>query len=344
MLKTTESFAETTSIDAQSDCFSDLLRSMRISGNLLLKEEYATPWAISIPNAEKLGALLRIGAGLRVVAFHLVERGHVQITLQNGDEAVVDAGEIAICFAGTAHRISQGSNPHIVPVETFMTGGGNPFRPTEKNRARSTSLLCGVFLLHDTHLNPLFAALPPLLHASVSRSRDDYNLSGAAGLLAQEMSQQSFGNGYVVERLLELLCAEAIRSHIETIHHQEVGWFTGLTDPTVGRAIATIHSRPGENWSVRRLAQGVAMSPSRFAARFAAALGDSPMVYVTKWRMNVASRLLDGTQRGVGAIAAEVGYENLAAFNRAFKRHVGITPAAWRVRKRLPSPPVLAVI
>lgn len=344
MLKTTESFAETTNIDAQSDCFSDLLRSMRISGSLLLKEEYASPWAISIPNADKLGELLQVGVGLRVVAFHLVERGHVQITLQNGDEAVVAAGEIAICIAGSAHRISQGSNPHVVPVETFLTGGGNAFRPAEKNRARSVSLLCGVFLLHDTHLNPLFAALPPLLHASVSRSRDAYSLSGVASLMAQEINQKSFGTGYVVERLLELLCAEAIRSYMETIHHQKVGWFTGLRDPMVGRAIATIHSRPGENWSVRRLAQSVAMSPSRFAARFVTALGDSPMVYVTKWRMNVASRLLDSTQQGVSEIATAVGYENLAAFNRAFKRHIGVTPAAWRTHKRLLRSAIPAVI
>jgi AraC-like DNA-binding protein len=279
-----------------------------------------------------------------VVAFHFVERGHVEITLQTGTEAVVEAGEMAICFAGAAHQISQGSNPHVVPVDTLLTGGGNVFRPSEKNRVRSTSLMCGVFLLHDTHLNPLFAALPPLLHASVSRSSGCHNLSGVADLMAHEMNRQSFGSGYVIERLLELLCAEAVRSHIETIHHQEVGWLRGLRDPTVGRAIAMIHSRPGENWSVRRLAEGVAMSPSRFAARFAAALGESPMAYVAKWRMNVAGRLLDRTQRGISDIAADVGYESLAAFNRAFKRHVGVPPAAWRARERLLSPPVLAVI
>lgn len=332
MLKTTESFAETTTTDFQNDCLSDVLRSMRISGSLLLREEYATPWAISIPNTDKLGALLHVSAGVRVVAFHFVERGHVEIALHDGNEAVIEAGEVAICFAGAAHRISQGANSHIVPVETLLTDGGNVFRPSEKSRTRSTSLLCGVFLLHDTHLNPLFAALPPLLHASVSRSSGFHNLSGVAGLMAHEMSQRSFGSGYMIERLLELLCAEAVRLHIETIPQQAVGWLRGLRDPTVGRAIAMIHSQPGEHWSVRRLAEGVAMSPSRFAARFAAALGESPMAYVAKWRMNVASRLLNGTQRGVSEIAAEVGYENLAAFHRAFKRHLGVPPATWRAR------------
>ncbi|MEW6324380.1 MAG: AraC family transcriptional regulator [Nitrospirota bacterium] len=334
MPRKTEIFAETTGIDAQDDCLSEILRSMRISGSILLKEEYAMPWGISIPSADKLGALLHVSAGARVVAFHFVHRGHIEITLDNGDEADVEAGEMAICFAGTAHQISQGLNPHVMPVETLLAGSDNVFRPGEKNRARSTSLLCGVFLLHDTHLNPLFAALPPLLHASVSRSSGWPSLSGVADLLAQETTRRSFGSGYVIDRLLELLCAEAVRSHLETSHHQAVGWFRGLRDPTVGRAIAMIHSQPGENWSVKRLAHGVAMSPSRFAARFAAALGESPMAYVAKWRMNVASRLLNGTQRGIGEIAADVGYVSLPAFHRAFKRHLGVPPAAWRARDK----------
>ena len=334
MLKTTDLLAETTNIDSTNDCLSDVLRSMRISGSLLLGEAYTTPWAISIPSAERLGALLRVSAGVRVVAFHFVERGQVEIALKGGDEMVVQAGEIAICFAGAAHQISQGANPRVVPVETLLTGGENTFRPSEQNRARCTSLLCGVFLLHDTYLNPLFAALPPLLHASLSRPSGFHNLTGVAQLMAQEMNRRSFGSGYVIERLLELLCAEAVRSHIETIPQQAVGWLRGLRDPVVGRAITMIHSQPGESWSVERLAQGVVMSPSRFAARFAAALGESPMAYVAKWRMNVAGRLLDGTQRGTSDIAAEVGYESLAAFNRAFKRHVGVPPAAWRARER----------
>jgi len=93
-----------------------------------------------------------------------------------------------------------------------------------------------------------------------------------------------------------------------------------------------IHSQPGEYWSVKRLAQGVAMSPSRFAARFSAALTDSPMAYVTKWRMNVAGRLLAESSQGIGEIAATVGYENAASFTRTFKRYLGVSPAVWRSR------------
>lgn len=125
---------------------------------------------------------------------------------------------------------------------------------------------------------------------------------------------------------------EAVKIHALNINRLSIDFSIGIKDPVVGRAIAKIHSRPGDNWSVKRLAQTVAMSPSRFAARFSAALGDSPIAYVTKWRMNVAGRLLDDSQQSISEIAADMRYENVAAFTRSFKRHLGVTPAAWRLR------------
>jgi len=297
---------------------------------VLLREEYAAPWGVAIPNASKLAALFGIKPEVRVVAFHLVESGHCEIKLENGEAAVIEAGEMAVCFCGIAHQITQGANPQILPVASLLAGGANTQRPAAVGRVRGAALLCGVFLLHDTFLNPLFAALPPLLRTSVSQPGEFHNLSGVARLMAQEIDRKSLGGGYIVERLLEALCAEAIRAHIATTPRHEVGWVSGIQDPVVGRAVAAIHKQPGADWSVTRLAQGVAMSPSRFAARFAATLGNSPMVYVAQWRMHVACRLLAGTHQGVDQIAAAIGYDSPAAFNRAFKKHVGVPPAAWR--------------
>jgi AraC-like DNA-binding protein len=334
MPKTTDCFAETTAIDASGDILSDTLRSLRISGSVLLREAYASPWGVAIPNAERLAALLGARSKARAVAFHLVESGHCEIKLERGASAVIEAGEMAVCFAGTAHRLTQGANPKILSAETLLAGGANPRRPAAAGRVRGASLLCGVFLLHDTFLNPLFSALPPLLRTSVSQPGEFHNLSGVARLMAQEIDRKSLGGGYIVERLLEALCAEAIRAHIETTPHQGASWASAIKDPVVGRAVAAIHAQPGADWSVTRLAQAVAMSPSRFAARFAATLGNSPMVYVTQWRMNVACRLLAGTRQGVEQVAAAVGYDSPAAFNRAFKKHVGLPPAAWRIREQ----------
>lgn len=325
------------------DVLSNTLSSLRISGSLLLREAYKPPWGVAIPSGDRLRKLLGVKSGARVVAFHLVEAGSCNIKLENGDGATISAGEMAVCFGGAAHQISQGENPPILPVESLLANAGNGNPPNESDGERNTSLMCGVFLLHDTLFNPLIAALPPLLHASMSRPGEFHNLSGVARLMAQEIDRKSFGSGYMVERLVEVLCAEAIRAHIEATPGQDVNWLNGIKDPIVGRAIAAIHSNPGDNWSVKRLAEGVIMSPSRFAARFTSSLGDSPMAYIAKWRMNVACRLLIGTEQGVGQIASNVGYESMAAFNRAFKKHVGLPPAAWRAQA-LRISPVGAVI
>lgn len=130
------------------------------------------------------------------------------------------------------------------------------------------------------------------------------------------------------------MCAEAFRSHIESVSRLEINWFPGIKDPIAGRAIAAIHFQLDEDWFAQTLADVVAMSPSRFAARFSEAVGDSPVVYATKWRTNVASKKLINTQNRIDQIGTNVGYESQAAFSRAFKMLVGVLPAIWRTNER----------
>lgn len=315
-----------------NDVLDDALRSLHISGSLLLREAYAPPWAIAIPSADQLASLLDIKKGTRVVAFHLVEFGHCEVQANGLGLITLSAGELVVCFGGEAHRLSQGNTTQTQSIETLLAGSANAQRPSTGN-ALGASLLCGVFMLHHTAFNPLFAALPPIMRVSLSRPGELHNLSGVAHLMASEIGRTNFGRGYIVERLLEVLCAEAIRAHIEAAPRHEIGWFRGIKDPVVGRSIKAIHLRPAENWSVQRLAHEVSMSPSRFAARFTETLGDSPMAYLAKWRMNVACRKLTSSTAAIEQIASDVGYESAAAFNRAFKKHVGLPPAMWRLRE-----------
>lgn len=333
MLKNTEEFAETTVTDINIDAFDDALRSLRVAGNVLLRESYPPPCAIAIPRAEKLGALLGLKPGALAVAFHLVEYGHCEVKTDSGQSVTLAAGEMAILFGGEAHRVSQGETTQVMAVETILAAGAKPQNPGRPPAGLGVSLLCGVFMLHQTRFNPLFTALPLILRVNLSSPGKLHNLSGIAHIMASEIERGSFGGGYIVERLLEILCAEAVRSHIEATPPQAVGWFRGIKDPVVGRAIKAIHLNPGQDWSIPSLASEVAMSPSRFAARFAESLGESPMVYVAKWRMNVACRKLAASNVGVDQVALDVGYESVAAFNRAFKKHVGLPPAAWRARE-----------
>lgn len=337
MPKLTDIFAQTTEFRLSKGVLDDAMRALRVTGSLLLRESYSAPWAVTIPDSNALGTLLNLPAGVRAVAFHLVEFGHCEVSYDRADSVVLKAGDMAVCFGGAAHRIAAGKRTQAQTIEALLSGGSNTRRPEGTDHAPTTSLLCGVFLLRHIELNPLLAALPPVVHSTLTRAGALHNLSGVARLLSDELERTSHGSGYVIERLVEVLCAEAIRAHIETAPGDKTGWFRGLNDPVVGKALAAIHACPGEGWSVQRLAREVSMSPSRFAARFSEALGRSPMAYVASWRMNVACRRLDASDLSVENIAAQVGYESSAAFNRAFKKLVGLPPAAWRTRERLKS-------
>lgn len=330
MLKTTVSFTKPITSSLPRDALSQVLNSMRISGNLLLKEKYKMPWAVSVPDSNTMNGLFNTTSDVRIAAFHMVERGYIHIKLDNGEDVLVEVGEMVVCFSGLGHTLYQGDRQKVLPFQDIMGGGENVFYPDEKEQASCTSLVCGTFILHDTLLNPLLTTLPNVLKFSVASPNDHPRLYGVVNLLIQEFQDKTLGNSYIVQRYLEILCVEAIRMHVDSLSEHSTGWLAALNDPMIGRAIAEIHAEPGYNWSVKSLAEAVTISTSRFAARFSATLGESPMAYVTKWRMSVASRMLEENQLSIDQISSEVGYESMAAFSRAFKRHVGLPPAMWR--------------
>ena len=318
-----------------SDTLSQILNAMRISGSVLLKEHYKTPWAVAVPDSDTLNTLLNTTHHVRIAAFHLVEQGAITIQLNQGEDMRVEAGEMVVCFSGQGHMLYQGSKKNVLNFQDIMAGSRNIFRPDEHQQTPYTSLVCGVFLLQDTLLNPLLATLPNILKLNVTEPHDYPHLYGIVNLLKQEFNHQTIGNSYVIQRYLEILCAETIRTYVNSLPEHTTGWFAALKDPIISRAIEMIHTKPSYHWSVKNLAKKVSLSPSRFAARFSAILNESPMNYVAKWRMSIASRMLEKNQRSIEQIATDVGYESLAAFSRAFKRHVGLPPAAWRASKRL---------
>jgi AraC-like DNA-binding protein len=138
--------------------------------------------------------------------------------------------------------------------------------------------------------------------------------------------------------MTELLFIDVIQRHFERVRREGTGdasnWFVALTDPVVGDALAQIHREPARDWSLQELATSVGASRSALAERFTEVVGISPMRYLASWRMELAGQRMLGTPEAIGEIAVAVGYESEAAFNRAFKRHAGEPPAAWRRRHR----------
>ena len=298
-----------------------------------MREAYAPPWTITIPGTEPLRRLLNESHDSHIVAFHFVERGYCLVRPQNSAaEVALEPGQLAISFGGVAHQLRQGDSAQVMGLETLLARGRNIFHRHGEVPPHGTALMCGVFVLRNARLNPLLSALPPLLHTSARFPRHQHNLPVLLEMMRHEMTHAQSGGSFVIERLAEVVCADVIRAYAGEVKANQANWLGGIHDPVVGKAIALIHTHLTADWSVAQIAGEVALSPSRFAARFVAAVGVSPMTYLARWRMNRACCLLTDTPQEIAHIAAAVGYNHVTAFYRVFKRYVGVSPVQYRVQ------------
>jgi AraC-like DNA-binding protein len=204
--------------------------------------------------------------------------------------------------------------------------------------AEECHFVCGFLGCDIRPFNPLLEALPVVVRAPVSPASWQW-MAGLLDAAVQATGHRGAGREAMLAKLAELMFVEALRAHLESLPPDARGWVAGLRDPQVGRALQVIHGHPCEVWNLDALARAVSMSRSSFAERSAAYVGMPPMQYLTRWRLQLASRLLEDGHT-VTRAAAAVGYQSESAFTRAFKRHVGQAPGAWR-RERASSKPAL---
>jgi transcriptional regulator GlxA family with amidase domain len=138
------------------------------------------------------------------------------------------------------------------------------------------------------------------------------------------------GQGVLLSKMAEALFVQTLRRYMESLPAEQTGWLAAARDPIVGGALALMHASPSEAWSHDEIAQRVGTSKSVLAKRFDLFLGEPPLAYLTRWRLQLAARALQTSRKPVGVIAAEVGYASQAAFNRAFKREFGMAPVQYR--------------
>ena len=201
-----------------------------------------------------------------------------------------------------------------------------------------TTLVCGAVRFDHPAARNLLELLPAtiLVEASASPSPQLDWMQTTLRLMAAEARELRPGGEAVITRLADILVVQAIRSWIETDPAAQTGWLGALQDPQIGRAIALIHRDPARAWTVGSLARELAMSRSALAARFTELVGEPVMHYVTRWRMQLATGILQEEGATAAELAFRLGYRSEAAFSRAFKRVVGVPPGAVR-RGLLPS-------
>ncbi|MCP4435971.1 MAG: AraC family transcriptional regulator [Actinomycetia bacterium] len=306
--------------DTAVPAIGEALRYIQMSGIFYCPSELTEPWGLELPPMPDC------------VWFHAVLGGELTLEVE-GDTLTLRTGDLVLVPHGTGHRgwgIEETDTPSVFDLpHDYVTdqyavlrhGGGG----------QRTDLVCGGIRLEHPAARQLVGSLPPVIHIEASRSTRADWMRATLELMAEETQQARPGGEAVVSRLCDIVVIQAIRTWIERDPAAQTGWLGALRDQQIGAAIASVHRNPQHDWTVATLADEVAMSRSAFAARFTDLVGESAMRYVTRWRMHVALDLLQRTDSNVATVAGEVGYDSEAAFSRAFKRVIGVSPRAARL-------------
>jgi AraC-like DNA-binding protein len=310
-----------------ADPLSDVLRVVRLDGAFFYAVEAREPWSVEAVAAKELRPRILPGAE-HLISYHILTAGRCWGGLIGEPPVPMGPGDVIVFPHGDPHMLSSapgkrmdGARVQATPArypETVALGEGGEVAAT---------FVCGFLGCDRRPFNPLLSTLPRRLHLP---GLSTGWLQSFAHQVVEESRIRRAGADSVLTRLAELMFVEVLRRHAETLPPGQGGWLAGLRDDAVGRALGLLHGEPARPWSIDELAKEVGLSRSSFAERFTALVGQPPMQYLAQWRMQLAAGRLAAGGAKVAAIAQEVGYDSEAAFSRAFKRQVGVSPAGWR--------------
>jgi len=311
------------------DALSEVLKVVQLNGAIFFNARFTAPWCFASPAEAPLAQMLGLGTE-RVLLYHYMVEGSCLITLDGMAPRRLSAGDIVVFPHGDAHTMasSAGAQPQQLDARAILRdrskllqiGGGG----------ETTRFVCGYMACDPRLFQPILVALPRLLTVSL-RSMDRAGwLEASLQHAVEEADSPRPGAEGMLAKLSEVMVVETLRQYVAQLSPEHTGWLSGLRDRAVGKCLALMHEKPAHPWTVDLLAREVATSRSVLAERFTHFVGQSPMQYLGRWRMALATNYLRRSALSLARIAEEVGYETDAAFSRAFRREFGVPPAAWR--------------
>jgi AraC-like DNA-binding protein len=296
-----------------ADPLSEVLQELRLTGVSYGRCELGRPWGIAL-------------APQAAARFHFVAAGVCWMGSEMLGWIPLQAGDVALLPQGIGHSIAdrpQAKTKKITRLEDLPAEaiGERMYRVRAGGRGARTVLACCSVKFEEPALHPLLELMPPVLVVRGAATRDA-TLPALIETMAAEVLGQRVGASTILTRLADVIVATIIRAWVET-GEDTSGWLVAIRDPSIGRALAAIHRRPGERWSVDSLAEVARTSRSIFAERFMAIVGMPPARYLARgW--------LRDPRTSIAEVAARLGYDSEAAFSRAFKRLSGTPPSALR--------------
>jgi AraC-like DNA-binding protein len=302
------------------DVFQDHLSRARATGGAFAKSSACPPWGLRL-------------AGTIQLAIHAVVKGSAWLWLDDADSAVeLRPGAVALVRGGPDHHIAHEPAAPCDDHDSF----GEHHASDDPDDPRTSVFLCGAYQFVGDVTPALIESLPQIL---ILEAAAGDALHDSVTALSHELGADSPGQQIVLDRLLDVILVLAIRAGLRQ-SDAAPGWYHALRDPRLKAALEAIHNDPAHQWTVPELAAISGVSRATFARIFPTVLGQTPMQYLTDWRMALARDLLLAGRPTLHQIAARTGYQSPYAFAAAFRRHHDLPPGRWRQHRAVALPRV----
>ena len=305
--------------ERRMDPLSEVFGSLGIQDAIYTRLEATAPWGFHYP--EDRDPRIRFG---------LTVRGSALLKFKNQRQAIpLSAGDVFI-FILSDEVFTLVDHPRSAVVDyrelrklevdcVIHYGGGGAL----------TTLVSGSFRMSAFEAPLISTILPRYLHLRLEQNRS-HAFQSVLDLLAAETAQPGIASTRLISCLYESLFVYAIRAYASSFAAPPKGWLAAMSDKHLSKAIQAMHSGLDGSWSVASLAREARMSRSAFALKFKTVLGQTPLEYLTQWRMHKASAMIRSSDTSFSEAASAVGYESETSFSRVFKREMGVAPREYR--------------
>ncbi len=297
------------------DALSSILEVVKIKSAVYFKSDFSSPWGMDVSTSN-------------FAQFHMIVRGKCLLKISQEETIELYAGDIVIFPFGKSHWLADSK-------DSKKENGLNVVKSIWDNNSIfkgdnfSTTLICGHFEFDRTIKHSFIESLPAFIHITDMERKEFTWLETISNLIMKELGENLIGNAITVNKLAEILFIHSIRAYILQ-NNDKVGFFAAIKNPKLSNVLKSIHNNPEYNWNLENLAREAGMSRTLFANKFKEIVGETPLHYITNWRILKAKKFLKESSVPISEVAEKVGYSSEAAFNRVFKKKVQKTPAVYR--------------
>ncbi len=304
---------------APPDTVTGLLSAVAVRSSVYCLSDLGAPWGFEVD-------------GAAIAKFHVVLEGGGWLQLAGAEPVWLGTGDLAILPRGERHAVRSAPDSPVTSLNRLIAEHppGADARMTSGGDGARTRLLCGGFTLTSALPGPLLSLLPPVVTVGARAAPVSAWIGPVFDLAREEATSPAPGAQVIFAKLADVLLSQALRTYLTGAAQAGLFPLVPRHDPQIERAAALLRDQPARPWTLQALAREAGMSRTLFATRFRASVGESPMRHLAKIRLGQAAGYLATADISLDAIAARTGYASNASLSKAFKRHFGVSPGAYR--------------